>query len=103
MTCFSVVVVASVLPFVFVQAEAGDALHQVASGCLNLNHHALHSLPQLAPRGKNNSIIFCITMLRSKQYLKAVHSYPHHNYSTIYALSSVLWLTKSLHWGNTKL
>jgi hypothetical protein len=59
MTCFSAAVVASVVPFVFVQAEAGDALHPVVSGCcLNLNYHALHSLPQLAPRGDNN-IIFC--------------------------------------------
>jgi hypothetical protein len=62
MICFSVAVVAGVVPFVFVQAEAGDALHQVASGCcLNLNYHALHSSPQLAPRMDNNVITFYIT------------------------------------------
>lgn len=37
MTCFSAVVV-SIVPSAFVQVEAGDALHQVVSGCyLNLN------------------------------------------------------------------
>jgi hypothetical protein len=62
MICFSVAVVAGIVPFVFVQAEAGDALRQVVSGrCLNLNYHALHSLPQPAPKRDNNIIIFYTT------------------------------------------
>jgi hypothetical protein len=90
MICSSVAVVAGVVPFVFVRAEAGDALHQVVSGrYLNLNYHALHSSPQLAPRTDNNVIIIYITTFAVSSILKLYVLYACQNHNKIYALSSI--------------
>lgn len=90
MICFSVAVFAGVVPFVFVRAEAGDALHQVVSErCLNLNYHALHSSPQQAPRMDNNVIIFYISTFAVSSILKLYVLYACQNHNKIYAFLSV--------------
>jgi hypothetical protein len=90
MICSSVAVVAGVVPFVFVRAEAGDALHQVVSGrYLNLNYRALHSSPQLAPTTDNNVIIIYITKFALSSILKLYVLYAYQNHNTIYVLSSI--------------
>jgi len=102
MICFSVAVFAGVVPFLFVRAEAGDALLQVVSGrCLNLNYHALHSSQQLAPRTDNNVIIFYITTFAVSSILKLYVPYTNQDHNKIYALLSIFWLNKSMYCVNT--
>ena len=91
MICFSVAVVAGVVPFVFVRADAGDALHQVVSGhCLNLNYHA--------PRTDNNVIVFYITTFTLSSILKLYVLYARQDHNRLYTL---FWLKKSVYCVNT--